>query len=142
MIEGKAIFAEQKWSSWKLDNHIQTLQPETDYELTVEENYVGDIISYGEMKGRAKEPFFGSLVNMFMRFVSGFLPGEDFKYAYLLDFKGIGRVQLYICNEVWSSHADILSYGDEKDLTILANAAKDYIRYRCFVDSIQPLEAS
>jgi len=142
MIEDKATFSEHRWSSWKLENHPVTLTPEDDCELTVEENYVGDVITYGEMTGKAKEPFFGSIVNMFMRLVSSFLPGDDFKYAYLLDFKDVGRVQLYICNEVWSSHAEILSYGDAEDLAKLANAAKEYIRFRCFVDSIQPLEES
>jgi len=134
------MFTEQRWSSWKLENHSGYLQPEDDCELTVEENYVGEMITYGVMKGKAKEPFFGSLVNMFMRFVSGFIPGDDFKYMYLLDFKDYGKVQVFICNDVWSSHALIECCENEQDLTTLANAAKDYIRYRCFVDSIQPLE--
>lgn len=142
MIEDKVTFCQQKWSSWKLENHPDALQSLDDFELNVDQNYIGDVLTYGELTGKAKEPFFGSILNIFMRLVSSFIPGDNFKCAYLLDFKDVGRVQLYISNDIWNSHAQIHSYGDEQDLILLANATKEYIRFRCFVDSIQPLEES
>jgi len=141
VTQDKARFSQHKWSQWRLDQEPH-FQFSTDSEtITVDSSYSGDLITYGDYHGKAREPFFGSILNIFLRIVSTFIPANETKYAYLIEFPALGKINLFIAEDTWSSHAEILCYNNSKDLPHLARIAKEYIRHRCFVDGIQPLES-
>ncbi|MGJ8655355.1 MAG: hypothetical protein ACSHX6_02805 [Akkermansiaceae bacterium] len=137
MKEEPAKFITPEWPGWKLINATESTSNKITYKLVVDEKVINDVMEYGGMVAKAKEPFMESIMNMFVRFISGMVPGADLKCAYVLDFGDAGKVNLFMANDVWSSHALISTNHPEK-LDLLVDATKEYIRYRCFVDSIQP----
>ncbi len=140
MKEDKAIFIEPKWSGWKFISDPSRVIHNDGNELIVDEKMIGDIMHYGSVTAKIKEPFLGAIINIFMRMVSSFIPATDFKYAYVLDFGESGKVDLFLSNDIWNSHAEFICQTNDEDLDLLLNSTKEYIRYRCFLDGIQPLE--
>lgn len=137
MTEEPVKFITPDWSGWRLVNTSENTTPKIKYKLEVDDDVINDVLEYGGMVAKVKEPFMESIMNVFIRIISSIVPSADLKCAYVLDFDKAGKVNLFMANDVWSSHALISTEYPEKQ-GLLVDAAKEYIRYRCFVDSIQP----
>ena len=137
MKEEPIKFAAPEWPGWKLVNITTPPNNATKHKIVVDEKIINDVMEYGDMVAQVKEPLMESLMNIFVRIISGIIPGTEMKCAYILDFGDTGKVNLYMANDVWSSHALVTTDQPEK-VDLIVDATKEYIRYRCFVDSIQP----
>lgn len=137
MTEEHAKFKTPGWYGWGLVNDQERTTQKITHKLEVDDNVIIDILEYGEIIAKVKEPFMESIMNVLARIISSVIPSADMKCAYVLDFNKAGKVNLFMANDVWSSHA-IIFIEDESKQDLLLDATKEYIRYRCFVDSIQP----
>ncbi len=139
MTEEPAKFITPEWSGWRLVNAPEKTTPKITHRLEVDDNVINDVLEYGGIVARVKEPFMESIINVFVKIISSIVPSTDLKYAYILDFDKAGKVNLFMANDVWSSHA-LISSEDTTTQNLLVDATKEYIRYRCFVNSIQPTD--
>jgi hypothetical protein len=137
MKELHVKFITPDWAGWKLVDEPESTNKKSTLKLVVDEDTINETMEYGGFVAKAKEPFMESIMNIFVRFISSIVPGADLKCAYVLDFADKGKVNLFVANDVWSSTALITLEQPDK-LDLLVDATKEYIRYRCFVDSIQP----
>lgn len=137
MKQEHVTFVTPDWSGWKLANAPESKAKKVTHKLVVDDKVIHDVMEYGGVVATAKEPFLGSIMNIFIRLISGIVPNAELKCAYVIDFGDAGKVDLFVANDVWSSHA-IISVKEPDKLDLLVDATKEYIRYRCFVDSIQP----
>ena len=137
MKEEIAKFITPARNGWSLINTPDPPACKTTHNLQVDENVINDIMECGGTVAIVKEPFIESIINLFVRIISGIVPGAELKCAYVLDFGDIGKVNLYMAQDVWSSTALVTTDQPDK-INLLLDASKEYIRYRCFVDSSQP----
>lgn len=137
MIQETAKFITPQWQGWALPNTPESSAYKINHKLQVDEKIINDIMEYGGIVAKVKEPFIESIMNIFIRIISGIIPGADLKCAYILDFGDAGKVNLYMAQDVWSSTALVTTDQPDK-LSLIVDATKEYIRYRCFIDSIQP----
>lgn len=144
MKDDNIKFITPNWPGWMLETP-ETNQPnstQADLGLSplkflVDEKIISETVEHDGVVAQVKEPFLESLVNVFVKIVSGILPNSDLKCSYVLDFGDNKKANLFMASDVWSSTANI-SYQDSEDLELMVPATKEYIRYRCFIDSIQP----
>lgn len=133
-----AAFVRPEWSWWRLLSNPEQTFPDNS-ELRVDNNVINETLSFDGVVATAKETFLGSVINVVVRLISNFVPDNDLRCSYVIQFQNMGKVELFMSNDVWSSKAQLTS-DDPKDLPLMLNATKEYIRYRCFIDSIQPME--
>lgn len=139
MKSAKASFKEARWSSWGLEGEEGALSVSGELRLDVEERWMVEHLEFGEWCGRAKEPLLGAFMNMVMRLVSNWVPDAGFRYVYELDFGRVGKVSVYFSNDVWSSMAEIKA-EEAPSVSLLAQVALEYVRHRCLVDQVEPVE--
>ncbi len=144
MKDDNAKFITPTWPGWMLETQAdkqlddnQTNLGLSALKFVVDENIISETMEHNAVIAKVKEPFLESLVNVFIKIVSGILPNSDLKCSYVLDFGNNKKANLYMASDVWSSTANI-SYQYSEDLELMIPATREYIRYRCFLDSIQP----
>jgi hypothetical protein len=125
------------WSGWKVVDAPEANKSKQKYQLVVDENVINEVKEYNGIVATVREPFMESIMNIIIRLISGIVPNSDLKCAYILDFGNTGSVNIFMANDVWSSHA-LVSLNESDKLDLLVEASREYIRYRCFVDTIQP----
>jgi hypothetical protein len=130
-------FTTPDWAGWKVVDAPEANKNKIKYQFVVDDNVINEVMEYNGVVATVREPFMESIMNIFIRLISGIVPNSDLKCAYILDFGNADKVNIFMANDVWSSHA-LISLNEADKLDLLVEASREYIRYRCFVDTIQP----